>query len=249
MPVSLTTSTAICRCWVSLTVIRPPGWVNLIALLSRLLITRSKSITSPITSPSVGSSSRSTERPALAMVGRIDCRHSTTIAARSTGRPSRGPRAAVVRREREEVLDQRAEPDHVALDDREPRRDIGAELAHAAVAHQLEVAHDARQRRAQLVGDGADEGVLGLVELLEPAHRLALLLEGLHLHEGGHEVVGEPLADRDLALLPGACRHRLEQHPADHLAGHGHGYGDQGAHADEPARPSPRPRRRSGGRR
>ena len=41
---------------------------------------------------------------------------------------------------------------------------------------------------------------LACVELLQPAHRLALLLEGLHLHEGGDQVVGEALADRELAL-------------------------------------------------
>ncbi len=71
-----------------------------------------------------------------------------------------------------------------------------------AVAHHLEVADDAGERCPQLVGDGRDEGVLGAVELLEPMHRLALLLEGAHLHQRGHQVVGEPGTDRQLALLP-----------------------------------------------
>ena len=70
-------------------------------------------------------------------------------------------------RDLEDVVHEGVQPVGVAVDDVEEPRLHLVELAGLALPHELEVADNGRQRRAQLVGHRADELVLQAVDLLE----------------------------------------------------------------------------------
>ena len=74
-----------------------------------------------------------------------------------------------------------------------------AELAVRAVLEHLDVAEDAGDRRAQLVADAGDEGVLDLVDLAQPLDRLALGLERLDQPALGLDPLGDVLGGADVA--------------------------------------------------
>ena len=78
-------------------------------------------------------------------------------------------------RDEEDVVDEPVEAQAVAVDDLQEVLLLVLQLAGLAVDQELEVADHRRQRRAQLVRDGADELVLHAVELDQPG---VLLGEG-----------------------------------------------------------------------
>ena len=137
--------------------------------------------------------------------------------------------------EREQVLDQQAEPGDVAVD-RLPHLALGAAEV-VVVLEQLEVAADAGQRGAQLVGDVGDEVVLGAVELAQRLVHLgldrpaALVLDGQHVDGLPHR------GDLAEAVGPGPDAVLAGREPLDDL-------GEAGQRALDAAGPGCVPARR-----
>ncbi len=126
-------------------------------------------------------------------------------------------RAGVHAGQGEQVTDQQLEALGVPVDHRERLHLVRGQLAERLLQQHLEVAGDAGQRRAQLVGDGRDELGLRQVELTQPVHRRLLVGVDPGLGDRGAELAGQPLGDRHVPLGPGPGLRGLQLQPPDQL--------------------------------
>ena len=125
---------------------------------------------------------------------------------RRPGRPgsrSTRTRPGVEAAEHQQVVADHDQPLAVAGDGLQQRQLVRQRLDDRAVGEHLGVADDAGHRRAQLVADGRDELVLGLVELAQPLDRRALLVERRDQHLLAVPLLGDVAADAQVAALGG----------------------------------------------
>ena len=199
MPLSETTSDAPSPVWLSSTTTRPPSGVNLIALLTRFITTRS----------SAGRVADDHHRIRRDIDQQVDRAHPDQLLEQLESLVDHVTQVDLVVRElelaglhlrqREQVRHEQAETRGVALDPRDGVDLSLGEVAQAAVAEQLGVPRDAGDRGAQLVADVRDQLLLDVVDLLEPEHRGVLAVQRRQQGVLHAEPLGDVLAGADVA--------------------------------------------------